>query len=1130
MRKLNGSHIYSPSDLITFMESEYASWMDRYYLECPDGVQPDKDAAEDRILQVMGEQHERAFLRELVDGGHDVVDLKGVRDPLATAEAIRSGREIIYQGALALGSFAGIPDFLVRVDGTSLLGGHHYEVWDTKLARRPKPYFIIQLSCYAEMLEGIQGRLPNEFQVVLGTKERRRFRTQDYFYYYRQLKHAFLDQQARFEQDRPPDVPGPKGLGRWSEHATKILVAQDSLSLIAGIRSAQIRRLRATGIQNAQALAETTREDLPGITRKAFDRVRRQARLQVISRTLPQPAYELLQGDPVNPRLGLAALPPASASDVFFDMEGYPLLEDGLEYLFGVTYLENGLPAFRDWWAHNREQEKASLAGFVEWVHERWRLDPSMHVYHYAAYEVSALVRLMGRYGVCEEEVDQLLRNEVFVDLFSIVRQGILVGEPSYSLKNIENLYQGKRRGDVATAGDSLVFYQRWLENNDGVDWTNSSTLRSIREYNREDCESTWKLANWLRGLQQHAGIAYVPKAVVQESETIKQVLARTKYAEEMRAEIPINRDLDPERWRVHELLSWLLEFHRRESKPMWRARYERHAMAEQQLTDDPDCLGGLNRTARPPDPVKRSYSYEYRFEPDQETKLHHGSKCIFAHDLTRKVTIDTFDATAGLLKIKLTGSEPPKRLGLIPDEWVNPAPIEESIARTVERFRKAGRLPSAIEDFLYRRQPRLRGRTPQGHVIPPGTNLLNGSIRAAIDLDESTLCIQGPPGSGKTYTAAHMIVELLRRGKRVGVTSNSHRAICVLLNEVARVAEKSNYSFRGVKIGGDDQDHEDLHKWIERVGSASDVFNGSLRPPLIGGTAWAFSNKEAEATLDYLFVDEAGQVSVANLLGVAPSTRNIVLIGDQMQLSQPVKGSHPGESGTSTLEYLLHGRATISDDFGIFLSETWRLHPGICSFISGAVYEDRLQPKALTAKRTIVFGSSPRHFILENAGVFFVPVDHDNNSYASAEEAAVIVDIVNELTQQLLTDVDRPDRRLGRDDILIVTPYNLQARKLAECLPGVRVGTVDKFQGQQAPVVIYSMCASSGDASPRGIEFLFSKNRLNVAISRAETLAIVVGNPALARTRCSTLEQIQHVNIFCRAISPQAHSAIAAD
>lgn len=1125
MRKLNGSYIYSPSDLITFMESEYVSWMERFYRECPDAVQPDEEAETDRIVQAKGEEHERTFLNELIDEGHDVIDLEGNRDPAATIHAMRGGREIIYQGALELGNFAGIADFLVRLDGLSSVGAYHYEVWDTKLARKPKPYFIIQLCCYAEMLAAIQERLPAEVQVVLGTKERRRFRTEDYFYYYRHLKRAFLEQQQKFNPEIPPDIPGLKDLGRWSSHATRILEDRDDLSLVANIRSTQIRRLREAGIDTVRSLAGTESTGVPRVAPEAFVRLRRQALLQVQSRGPANPKYELLETDPLKPRLGLAGLPPASPSDIFFDMEGFPLLEEGLEYLFGVTHLENDQPVFRDWWAHNTEQEKAAFRDFVKWAYERWRRDPSMHIYHYASYEVTAIRRLMGRYAVCEEEVDQLLRNEVFVDLYAIVRQGLLVGEPSYSLKNIERLYQEPRTGEVATADQSLVFYQRWIESQDGPDWSNSPTLRAIRDYNREDCESTWKLVCWLRGIQAQAGIAFVPRAVVEQSETVKEMSARARFAEEMRAEIPADRSENPERWRVHELLSWFLEFHRRENKPVWWFMYARNAMTDQELVDDPDCLGGLVRTDRPPEKVKRSFAYEYRFNPEQETKLRQGSKCIFAHDLVRRTTLESFEPAEGCLTIKLTGAAPPSQLGLIPDEWVSPKVIEQSIERIVRRYCETGQLPQAIEAFLYRRQPRLRGRAG-GPVIPHGVDLLGGSIHAALDLDYSTLCIQGPPGSGKTFTGGHMIVALLRRGTRVGVTSNSHRAICLLLNEAMRVAHEEGLVLDAVKIGGEDEDHEELAEGINWAQTSSDVFDGGVLPQLIGGTAWAFSKPEAEGTLDYLFVDEAGQVSVANLLGMSPSARNIILIGDQMQLNQPVRGSHPGESGCSTLEYLLQGHATIPKDLGIFLGETWRMHPNVCDFISGAVYEDRLKPRPITSARILQYGAGRRRYIQKRAGIIFIPVEHQGNAYESEEEAVIIAEIVKELLGQSLTDADGPDRPLTAEGILVVTPYNLQVRKLTGWLPGVRVGTVDKFQGQQAPVVIYSMCASSGDASPRGIEFLFSKNRLNVAISRAKTLAVVVGNPALARTRCSTLEQMQLVNVFCRVVEAGALEA----
>jgi predicted RecB family nuclease len=562
MRKLEGNLVFSPSDLITFMESEYASWMDRFYMEFPDAVQPDQDSAEDRILQARGEEHERTFLQELTGAGRDVCDLKGKTNSNTVFDAMKAGRETIYQAPLASGCFAGFADFLMRVEGQSALGNYHYEAWDTKLARKPKPYFIIQLCCYSEMLAELQHRLPEEFQVVLGTRERRRFRTEDYFYYYRQLKLAFLEQQERFDPKAPPEIPGPNNLGRWSEHATKILEARDDLTLIAGIRSTQVQKLRNTGIRTTRALVETPRDGVPGITPPAFDRLRNQARLQIASSGQPQPRYEILKPDPLNPRLGLAILPPASPSDIFFDIEGFPFFEDGLEYLLGVTYFDNGNLNFRDWWAHSHEQEKAAFQGFVSWAHSRWRRDPSLHIYHYAAYEVTALRRLMGRYAICEEEVDQLLRAEAFVDLYSVVRQGVLVGEPAYSLKNIEKLYQVSRISDVTTSGDSLGFYQKWLESNDGDDWKTSPTLRAIREYNREDCESTWKLACWLRDLQKQAKNPYIPKEAAPESDTVKQITAQALYAQEMRTEILADRSANLERWRVHELLSWFLEFH----------------------------------------------------------------------------------------------------------------------------------------------------------------------------------------------------------------------------------------------------------------------------------------------------------------------------------------------------------------------------------------------------------------------------------------------------------------------------------------------------------------------------------------------------------------------------------------
>ena len=294
----------------------------------------------------------------------------------------------------------------------------------------------------------------------------------------------------------------------------------------------------------------------------------------------------------------------------------------------------------------------------------------------------------------------------------------------------------------------------------------------------------------------------------------------------------------------------------------------------------------------------------------------------------------------------------------------------------------------------------------------------------------------------------------------------------------------------------------------------------------LIGGTVFAFIDMAAAGTLDYLFVDEAGQVSVANLVAMGPAAKNLVLLGDQMQLGQPIQGSHPGESGRSTLEYLLQEHATIPADFGIFLPRTWRLHPKLCHFISGAVYDERLGCESHTVDRVLDLGPNPPEWLSRNAGLICVPVEHEGNVYESEEEEDRIAALARDLMTLRLRTKDGSLRPLTGADILVVAPYNLQIRRLERRLAPIRVGTVDKFQGQEAPVVIFSMCASSGDSSPRGIEFLFSRNRLNVAISRAQTMAVVVGSPALVRTRCSSVDQIRLVNVYCRAVEEGTASA----
>ena len=1155
MHKHNGRYGYSPADLNEFIASPFATWMSRYALDYPDQTAPDVEPLELTTLAERGRQHEQTCLEQLSQEGREVHTPPAGEDRIAaTLAAMHAGREVIYQGYLqcplqagqhtdhSLGagcdSFLGQPDFLVRTDGVSELGDYHYEVWDAKLAKQPSPAFMIQLCCYADLLQSLQGRRPDAIVLWLGSGERRRFRTADFIYYYFVLKRAFVDYVRSFDPDARPMPELGGDYGRWTSATTQLLETADHLSRVANISVSQIQKLNAAGIPTLTALAESALTHVPKIDDAVFARLKEQAQLQRASIDAEQPAYRILPTDAQ--RRGLALLPPASAGDIFFDMEGYPLIEGGLEYLFGAVSLKDNQPVFHDWWAHTTDQERQAFCAFIDWVYARWQAYPDLHIYHYANYEVAALRRLMGCYASREAEVDTLLRHEVFVDLYIIVQQGIRVGEPHYSIKNLEHLYRPTRSGDVTSAVDSIAAYERWLTSGEAQDWVESPLLKAIRDYNKDDCESTWQLTCWLRERQAEAGIAWLPKQeepieVPDEQGLLTDPDSPPAIAQTLIKEIPPapERDKEAARWHTQELLGHMVEFHRREDKPAWWAMFDRQTMSQEELVEDMNCLGKLTRLPQPPEQIKRSHGFWYGFDPHQDTKLDVGAQCYFAHDLDVRVPIHALDREQGRICLKFGPSRlnqfpdkyPPDELALIPDEHVSAQVIENAVLDVVRGWKEKTALPPALHDFILRRPPRFlqSNGQPGEDLVAPNQDVSRAAIRLAATLDRSTLCVQGPPGSGKTTTAAQMILHLLDQGKRIGITANSHAAI---LNLMRKCKELRQGRLICSKIGGtpDDRFFEVCPEALY-VQRARDIIPHLANVPLIGGTAWAFSDPRLRASLDYLFVDEAGQVAVANLIGMAAATENIILFGDQMQLGQPIQGSHPGQSGLSILDYLLEGQATIPPEMGVFLETTWRLHPDICSFLSDAVYEGRLHASPQTANRRICLpkteGGKHSSRVVREAGLLFIPVEHAGNTQSSDEEASVIAEVVDELLDRDLTDTSGQRlRQLQLSDILFVAPYNMQVRKLQSLLgPQARVGSVDRFQGQEAPVVIVSMCASQGDTSPRGIDFLFNKNRLNVALSRAQSLAIVVASPALAQTRCQSLPQMEQVNLLCRVI-----------
>ncbi len=483
----NGSLRYSPRDLVSYLEGDFAAWCDRMFAERGragsagsaelEWLTPDEGDLELALAARKGTEHELRYLQQLRRREPALVEI--TRDdpagPDLTAAAMRSGAPAIYQAHLVADGWHGFPDFLFRCPGDPCAcGGWHYTPWDTKLARSAKPHFLLQLCAYAEMLEAIRGFRPGEMVFVLGQGEERAYQTRHYFHYYRQLKRSFVAFQAAWAAASVPDPGLDRRWGRWSQAADRRLDQADHLSRVANITRGQVRRIEDAGIRTLTTLAGCGADQRPHrVSPQVFERLRTQALLQLESRGFPQPLWRPRPPVPDEPRLGLAQLPPRSDGDVFFDMEGFPY-DDRLEYLFGAVTLDEVTPRFHDWWAHDEAEERMAFEGFIDWLVARRRVDPSLRVYHYASYETAAVKRLMGKYGTRETEVDDLLRGGVFVDLYAIVRQGFVIGTTSYSLKEIERLYLPPRTGPVLSAGGSVVEYQRWMDSGEPRRWEQS--------------------------------------------------------------------------------------------------------------------------------------------------------------------------------------------------------------------------------------------------------------------------------------------------------------------------------------------------------------------------------------------------------------------------------------------------------------------------------------------------------------------------------------------------------------------------------------------------------------------------------------------------------------------------------
>jgi predicted RecB family nuclease len=1112
-------------DLVGYLNCRHLSELDKAAAE---GRLPRPPAWTNPLLDALWERgllHEQGYVDHLVASGKSVVRIEGIEvTGLAveqTIAAMRDGVEVIVQGALSNNNWRGRADILFRLETPSNFGSWSYEVIDTKLARETKGGTVLQLCVYSDLLGRTQGVAPEHMSVVVPWSNFNpiRYRFADFAAYYRRVGQGLeLLLEDKGQISSYPEPNDHCDICRWRTNCDQRRRGDDHLCLVAGISKVHIGELRQHQIATTRSLAALP---IPlqwkpeRGSKHSISRVREQARIQVEGRDTGERKFELL---PIEVGLGLACLPEPSPGDIFLDIEGDAFVgQHGLEYLFGYSFTGSGGDSqYCGEWAFSREQEKLSFERFVDFVMNRWNTHRDLHVYHFSPYDPAALKRLMGRYATREEEIDRMLRAGLFVDLHRVVRNGVRASVESYSLKKLEPFYSFERETPLAEANRAIGILQASLELEDS-DSASDDVRAAVIAYNADDCRSAARLRDWLEGLRAAtiAGGTDIPRPMPSEdgdpNERISDWLVKVNSViERLTDGVPVDISERTEEQQARWILANILDWHRREQKSAWWEFFRLSELSADELVDERCAVSGLEfleaagGTARAPVHRYHFPTQNVDLRVDDDLASDQGEK------LGKVAGISVENRTIDIKKRgDAIGIHPAAAFG---HKIINTQVLADSLLRIGEHVAQRG-IPGtgalqAARDLLARAAPRLNGKA----LKIDGETTLDAAVRIASHLESGVLPIQGPPGAGKTYTSARMICELVRRGKRVGITANSHKVIRNVVDATIRASEELGIELTCCVKADDAEDDrprlvfaDSNERFFQSFGSRSQVG---------GGTAWLWARQDAFELLDVLFVDEAAQMSLANVLAVSQAAKVLVLVGDPQQLDQPTQGTHPDGCEGSALHHILGEAQTILPEQGLFLEETWRLHPSICDFTSEVFYAGKLRPKDGLSRQAIL--SSGR---ISGSGLRYIPVPHSGNQSSSTEEADGVAELVEELLRAESRWIDREGvaHPVTLNDVLVITPYNAQVFELQRRLPGARVGTVDKFQGQEAPIAIYSMASSSHADAPRGMEFLYSLNRFNVATSRAKCLCILVGSPALFEPECRTPRQMQLANAFCR-------------
>jgi len=1166
--------VWSASDLKAAAECEFA-WLRAIDAKIGriEAVPDPEDATLERAA-ALGTAHELRVLDDYRrDFGAAVREIPAARssDAEALAEAVRltdealadPTAEVVYQAAFATDEFVGFADFLVREPDRGDGGPRPWIVQDTKLARRARVTALMQLAAYVDQLDRLGVARSDEVQLLLGDGGTSTHRVDD-------LLPVFALRRARLRAliaDRRvglgvagPVIPwgDPRGelavlaCGRCPTCEIEVVAHRDLL-LVAGMRPVQRDRLRAGGIDTIDALASSPVAPA-GMSADTFASLRTQARLQ-----LESPAGDGAAGDHVVPTFevveprALGVLPRPDHGDLFFDFEGDPLYTEGDREQWGIDYLFGWVDTRERYgalWAHSFDDERAALERFLDMVAVRREQFPGMHIYHYAPYEPTHLLTMAARYGVREADVDRLLRDGVFVDLYPVVRRALRVGSRSYSIKKLEPLYMGDevRTSDVQRGDDSIVKYVEARALAAEVEAA-QRVLDDLADYNRYDCVSTRRLRDWLVDRAREGGA--MPARGAEPDEQAYEPSPRATALQRWAV------DADEPDATALRLAAAAIDYYPREEKTYWATHFlrlrepvsiwedtrdvivvdaarsrvvadwhiaESGRGAERRLVEVRGEVAPGSRLSVDAEPFA-VYDLPAPFPLDVRPRWIHGARRVTVRDVLddgaviEEIAVD--GVTWDTLPLALTPSAPPRagNQQKAIDAWADAL------------LAAAPALPDGpAADILRRRPPRTRS----GALVPvtsidggAGDDEVAAIARSVADLDRSYLAVQGPPGTGKTYVGSHVIARLVaERGYRVGVVAQSHATVEHMLDRVIAAGVPAGRVGKAPKDPGADHSFTVLPKNGVPAFAAENAAHGYV----VGGTAWDFSHEGRipRGSLDLLVIDEAGQFSLASTIAVSLSSPRLLLLGDPQQRPQVSQGTHPEPVDTSALGWVIDGAEVVPPEFGYFLARTRRMHPAVAGPVSRLSYEGRLAAHPSTALRSLA-GVEP--------GLRAVPVRHHGNTTSSPEEAAAVVALVADLVGREWTGAEggvgdaaviHPPRPLRADDIIVITPYNAQQVEVEEALAAagfadVPVGTVDRFQGKEAVVAILTLAASSGREAPRGLEFLLLRNRINVAISRAMQAAFVLFSPALFDDLPRTPEGVARLSAFARLVGADA-------